>query len=359
ETKLGWILLGKVNSTKSTVRSSTVFSHVSQLDLDKTLQRFWELEDTESARVFTNDEQVCEEHFAKTHHRDSNGRYVVRLPFRQTHPLGNSRIAALRRLRSIERKLEANEEIRIQYHKFMNEYISLGHMQLVPTSQLQIPDYESFYLPHHCVLKDSSTTTKLRVVFDGSAKSSSGISLNEKLMVGPVVQDGLWAILLRFRMHTIALIGDLVKMYRQIKVNSKDINFQRILWRFSASDPIQEFQLLTVTYGTASAPYLATKVLQQLANDEQSTLPVAAEVMKRDFGVDDLMSGEGSVSSALELQSQLIELARRGGFQFQKWASNSSEILEAVPPESRGTQLPLTIDSDESIKALGLRWNPA
>jgi len=67
------------------------------------------------------------------------------------------------------------------------------------------------YLPHHGVSKETSSTTKLRVVFDASTKSSTGISLNDMLMVGPTLQDSLICILIRFRFYNIALIGDLEK----------------------------------------------------------------------------------------------------------------------------------------------------
>ena len=66
----------------------------------------------------------------------------------------------------------------------------MGHLEVVPPDEIDIPDSRCFYLPHHGVVKSTSTTTKLRVVFDGSAKSSSGISLNEKLMIGPRILGG-------------------------------------------------------------------------------------------------------------------------------------------------------------------------
>ena len=85
------------------------------------------------------------------------------------------------------------------------------------------------FLPHHCVHKEDSTTTKLRVVFDGSAKSSTGVSLNGSLMVGPTVQEDLFSILIRFRFHKVGLSADIAKMYRQIALESVAKDFHRIL----------------------------------------------------------------------------------------------------------------------------------
>ena len=75
-----------------------------------------------------------------------------------------------------------------------------------------------FYLPHHGVVKTTSLTTKTRVVFDGSCKSSTNISLNDALMVGPTIQDDLFSTFTRFRTFTYALTADIEQMYRQFKL---------------------------------------------------------------------------------------------------------------------------------------------
>ena len=91
----------------------------------------------------------------------------------------------------------------------MQEFIDLDHLRLIPEHEIDCLPEDSFYIPHHCVENPDSTTTKLRVVFDGSAKTNSGVSLNDVLMVGPKLQDDLWLILLRFRFHMVGLIGDI------------------------------------------------------------------------------------------------------------------------------------------------------
>ncbi|XP_038109051.1 uncharacterized protein LOC119766868 [Culex quinquefasciatus] len=146
-------------------------------------------------------------------------------------------------------------------------------------------------MPHHAVLRPSSTSTKLRVVFDASAKSSSGTSLNDLLMVGPPVQDSLFAILLRFRLCPYVLSSDLSKMYRQIRIDPDHSSFQRIFWREKPTDPLKVYGLSTVTYGTASAPFLATRTLVQLAEDEQKEFPIGAKLLKESFYVDDCLCG--------------------------------------------------------------------
>jgi hypothetical protein len=125
-----------------------------------------------------------------------------------------------------------------------------------------------YYLPHHGVIKESSGTTKLRVVFDGSASSNTGVSLNDVLHTGPKLQEDLVDILLRFRSHQYVLTGDIAKMYRQILVGPEDRKYQQILWRNSKGD-VETFQLNTVTFGLSAAPYLALRCLKQLADDQE------------------------------------------------------------------------------------------
>ncbi|XP_075212764.1 uncharacterized protein LOC142319405 [Lycorma delicatula] len=217
---------------------------------------------------------------------------------------------------------------------------------------------QQFYLPHHAVFKQNSTTTKLRVVFEGSAKTSTGTSLNDILMAGPTVQQDLFSIMVRFRTHAVAFTADIEKMYRQIKIHPDDCSLQRILWRDSPTDQIQCYELQTVTYGTASAPLLATRSLQNLAGEEKHTYPTTARILCRDFYVDDLVSGANDINTALAIQSELIELLRSGGFQLRKWSSNHKSLLKSLPQELVNTKTSIQLEKKDSIQTLGFKWFP-
>jgi hypothetical protein len=107
-----------------------------------------------------------------------------------------------------------------------------------------------YYLPHQMVTKADSLITKVRVVFDGSAVTSSGLSLNDVLLQGPTVHPNLSSILLRFRIHSVVITADVAKMYRQVKMHPDDCDLQRICYRANPSLPVEDFRLLTVTYST-------------------------------------------------------------------------------------------------------------
>ncbi|XP_058449021.1 uncharacterized protein LOC131428981 [Malaya genurostris] len=273
--------------------------------------------------------------------------------------LGESRSIALRRFMELERRLETNPALKKAYCEFI-EYLDLGHMREIPVQLCQVESAPFPYnLPHHAVLKPDSSTTKLRVIFDASCASMSGISLNEALMVGPVVQEDLLSTVFRFRIHKYALVADIAKMYRMINMVESDHRLQRILWRDFSSEPIRTFELSTVTYGTSSAPYLATKSLQRLAENEAQRYPMASKILLKDFYVVDMLSDTDSIENGIKLYDELNQLLESAGFTLRKWSSNSSEILAVIPDSLKVDRTSLELDSTTAtIKTLGLSWEP-
>ncbi|XP_055589418.1 uncharacterized protein LOC129741697 [Uranotaenia lowii] len=354
ESVFGWIVSGGLSQEVSARIACNVSTTES---LETLVARFWACEELGSENLYSREERLCEEIFQKTVQRDSNGRYTVSLPKNEeVFPnLGDSREIALRRLGATERRLARNMDLRELYTKFMDEYIQLGHMEEV----VEISGTKRCFLPHHPVEKESSTTTKLRVVFDASCKTTTGVSLNDGLLTGPVIQDDLRAIILRCRMCQIMVVADVEKMFRQINITREDRPLQSILWRKSPSEPVKTFELKTVTYGTKPAPFLATRTLKQLALDEAESFPLASRVFLEDTYMDDVVSGADDANAALELRIQLDKAAKAGGFRLRKFASNCAEVLQglaqdsvAIEESSDGSEI------DPSMKILGLTWLP-
>ncbi|XP_058817715.1 uncharacterized protein LOC131681027 [Topomyia yanbarensis] len=209
-TALGWVVSGRVNVVA--LPSFTSFAHMcSTPSLEEQLTRFWEIEACHSKSTLSLEESACEEHFATNTIRNSSGRFVVALPKRSSviAELGNSKAIATRRFHSLERRLTANPVLKEAYSEFIHEYAQLGHMKLINDIADSDRSSPSYYLPHHCVVRPDSITTKLRVVFDASCSTDTGVSLNDLLMVGPLVQDDLLTIILRFRMPQFAIISDI------------------------------------------------------------------------------------------------------------------------------------------------------
>ncbi|XP_036344786.1 uncharacterized protein LOC118754023 [Rhagoletis pomonella] len=359
KTRLGWVLSG--GGQQAPKLSSFVVRRKSSSDIISTrledlVRQFWEIEHNfEPISTASQEDIDCEAHFRENYLRLSSGEYSVRLPMKRgVEALGDSYLQARQRFESLERKFARNPELKTEYSKFIKEYLDLNHMSLVTNEVFQQCKY---FLPHHCVIKDDSSTTKLRVVFDGSASTTSGFSLNDLLMAGPTIQPKLFNILIRFRTFPIALTGDICKMYRCVRVTPPDSMLQCILWRESPQENFAIYKLDTLTYGTKPASFLAIRAMHQLAADESSTYPIGAEIVRRDFYVDDLISGGDSMEEVLNIKLQTTSLLARGNFKLRKWCSNSPDILRDIPDVDKERFLKFD-DGSDITKALGLVWDP-
>ncbi|UYV80338.1 hypothetical protein LAZ67_18002516 [Cordylochernes scorpioides] len=353
--KLGWILSGNVSSSET---GNNYISLCSTSQGDDNLRQFFELESVPAALPLTKEEKSCGDIYDKNFCISTDGRYSVGLPFKSVPNLGDSRQNAMKRFLALERKLHKSSNLLQQYKDFMMEYLSLNHMELIPKNERDKPSDKCYYIPHHCVLREQSSTTKLRVVFDASCKTSNNYSLNDFLHTGPKLQHDIFNILVKFRTNPIAFTGDIEKMYRQIKVNSSDLDFQRIFWRNSPSESLLEYRLLTVTYGMSCAPYLAIRTLMQLATDKELLFPEASKIIKTDFYVDDLLSGATTIEEAKVLIDDIRKILLSGGFCIRKWMSNVPEVLSEVP-EALKAHDSYEIGDNSSVKILGINWNPS
>ncbi|XP_062541814.1 uncharacterized protein LOC134209800 [Armigeres subalbatus] len=361
DTHFGWIVSGVIIEPQIVNVSIQQSNHASIENIEKSMQQFWQIEEVPDVPKLSTEELECEAHFLSTYRRDESGRFIVKLPFKTNiDKLGNCRALAVKRFLMLEKRLIRNPDLQAQYVEFLREYEALGHCNEVCEDN-DPPNQLAYYMPHHAVLRPSSSSTKCRVVFDASAKSSPfELSLNEVLQIGPVVQNDLHFIVLRFRKFKIAFSGDVSKMYRQVLHAKQDRRFLRIFWRPHPSQPLRILELCTVTYGTASAPSLATRCLVQLVEEDGDAFPIASRIVKEETYMDDVLSGADSVADAIEAQQQLKQLLERGGFPIHKWCSNSSEFLEHIPEEEREKTMPLEEkEVNETIKVLGLLWNPS
>lgn len=276
-TNLGWIFTGSIQINKMLSPPTSLFSS----NCNQSVIALF----TQSCSNKFSSEIKAEDHFKCNVYHDDLGRFVVKLPFVQDPSvLGDSRFMAQQRFYNLERKLSKNPTLAADYKTFMNEYLELGFMKLAHKT-----DGPTYYLPHHSVFKLNSLTTKMRVVFDRSAAPKSGHSLNDILLCEPTVQPDLISIILRFRIHKVALTADIAKMYRQIRVSPEDCDMQRICYRESPADQLKEkdYRLITVTYGTRAASFLATRCLLELSYSVTNHATQCA--IQQNFYVDDFL----------------------------------------------------------------------
>ncbi|XP_017884234.1 uncharacterized protein LOC108627460, partial [Ceratina calcarata] len=301
ETAFGWILSGPVQGASPSKLVSSLHCNVLE-SLDNAIRKFWEIEAVPIIAHKTLEEAECEEHFQRTVTRNEEGRFVVRLPFKKPHAeqaLGDSLRIALSALTRLRRKLDPNTALLQSCSDFLLEYESLNHM-----TRLRSIDSSRTYIPHRAVVREESVTTKLRVVFNASSASAGGSSLNEILHVGPKLQRDITAILTNWRLYQYVMVADIEKMFRQILVAPEDRKFQCIVWRSPEDERLTAFELNTVTYGTACAPYLSMRTLLELARQDGSKYPLAVPVMENDVYVDDVFLSAPDKTRLEELRVQ-------------------------------------------------------
>ena len=207
-TKFGWVVTGEVDMTcllSTTSIGEGVEEDWVAAQLNKEVYGCQSKGNHKSLEA-----QAALKHFIATFKRDVEGRFVLRLPVKSEKiELGDTLSMAKSRFINVERKLQRDEELRREYVKFMDDYLRMGHMEEV--AENEIPQ-RVCYLPHHAVVKTSSLTTKVRVVFDASAKGSKGQLLNDILLCGPTIQEDVFTILCRFRKHIYVVIADVEKI---------------------------------------------------------------------------------------------------------------------------------------------------
>lgn len=342
----GWLVVGPTMcaSYNQDKNINCNFSH----EIRNQLRKFWELEELPPKLPWNQEETLCEDHFVKNTRRLNNGRFCVSLPLKgDPLDLGDSFSMSFKRLTQLERRFRRQPHVKQQYSEFIQEYKDLGHL-----SEIEKPEVAN-YLPHHPVLRDKSETTKCRVVFDASAKTASGLSLNDILMVGPTIQEDIFSILIRLRQHRFVLLGDIEKMYRQIMLDEKHRHLQMILWRNNENEPLQYLQLNTVTYGTSSAPFLSVRCLFELADSCDDEL--ITKIIKHDFYVDDLCTGHHDPEKLKYILKSIKNTLNTAQMNLRKIKSNCTYLFN----DDKMFHEQGNVEFNKECSTLGIKWNPS
>lgn len=352
-TKLGWIVSGPVSSnTRNTKPINCNFTQSLDMpSLDNQLRRFWEIEEVQANNKShdsrSEEEIACEDHFVKTTTRLEDGRFCVQLPLKEPpESLGDSFAQAKRRFMSLEKRLSRDPIYKGMYSDFIKEYLALGHMKRVYT--YGTPNY---FLAHHGIYREHAQKTRLRVVYDASAPTTSGKSLNDIQRVGAPIQGDLIAILLRFRENRFVACADIEKHYRQVLIDESQRDLQLILWRDNPCDDLDIYQLSTVTYGTAAAAFLSCRCLKQLALECND--PEVARTIRDDFYVDDLISGSSTIPELLRICDETAKVLSSGCFPLRKWVFNFDCTDQRYNDD---TSKELSLGEHAHSKTLGLGW---
>lgn len=302
-TKLGYVIYQdpeKRDTTKKSVRISTATAGpATDIALLQQLQQFWTIEDLPNVTKLKPEEQECERLFQESCSRQPDGRYEVKMPFNpKITLLGKSKSVALKQLFAMEHKMKIRPQFSTDYHNYMTDFEKQGFMQRISETT-----EHGYYTPHHGVY--GASKEKIRIVYNASCKTSTGISLNECQYTGAKLQDDLAIILMRFRTHRIGLTADIKAMYCQVSMHKEHQPYQKILWRHTTKEPVGVYQITRVAFGQTAAPFLAIRAMHQCARDHAKQYPDGAQAILSSFYVDDLLTGANSATETTRVADQI------------------------------------------------------
>jgi len=274
-------------------------------------------------------------------------------------PLGNNRDSAVAQFLALERKFKRDPEYFEAYKAAMKEN------QATDTELCTKPGVvgKTRYLPHQAVVNPDKPSSKFRIVYNGSAKSGFGPSLNECLLAGPAsgCQD-LFKILLGFRHRKVAFSGDVKRMYLAISVNEEDRDYIRFIWRNEETGELEDHRFKKIPFGIKDAPFNACETFCHHASQFLEEYPDVVKTLIFKRWLDDVLSSVDTEEEALEMIECIIKIMAKGGFSLKKWVSSSERVMNALPLEDRvDKDKPINFQdhTNEDQKALGIEWKVA
>ena len=237
------------------------------------------------------------------------------------------------RLKSLQRRWKEKPDLLNKYDSIIKEQLRGGVIERIPEHELAESTEEGtdHYMPHHGVVRTDKDTTKLRVVYHGSAKSQP----DEPLILIPKLFD----ILIKFRSHPIALTADIGKAFLMIGINKSDRDMLRFVW---FSDPsnldseIQHFRFTRLVVGLRTFPAILGSILAHHLNSYTDLYPELIKMIEESLYVDDLISGGENESKAFEIYQSSKCILAEGSFNLRKWHSNSRELLDRIHQAEAG-----------------------
>jgi len=347
-TAFGWVLSGPSPSCNGPIQLPRSVNFIqASLTTDQMLSDFFSLESygMEPDEPFSVQNTSILDSFCQSVEYTGN-RYRVCLPWKDRHsPLLPNEAQAIRRLKSLNKRLDNDPELKESYSKALEEFKELNFIEPAPAETLN-PVY---YIPHHPVVKKTSKTTKVRPVFDASCKGPNGISLNDCLEVGPSLNPDIIDLLLRFRMSPIGICSDIKKAFPQVELKEeRDKDVCRFIWYDEAGNQTI-FRFRVVTFGIVSSPFLLGATIRyHLQQQPQNKI---IQEMLENFYVDNLLQGASNTNEAILKVETAHEVMKSAGMELCQWSTNSSQLITHLEQQLYDR------DQDKIVKVLGLNWD--
>ena len=288
--------------------------------------------------------------------RSPEGWYETGLPWKGNHPtLPTNEEGSQRRLKSLLLRLKRNN-LTSEYDDIIREQLESGVIEPAPTTA----QGTEFYIPHKAVVRETAATTKVRIVYDASAKvNPDAPSLNDCLYAGPPLQNRLWDVLIQQRAYPVVVSGDIAKAFLQVRIREGDRDALRFHWRDNNEQLVKVYRFTRALFGLTSSPFLLGGALEAHLETWAAQYPEESDLLRRSLYVDDLLTGGSTVEEAQQRKEFAVRVMTDATFKLHKWNSNATE-LEASQPEPDTEQSyakqELGTCAAES-KLLGVSWS--
>ena len=297
------------------------------------------------------------------------------LPWKSFCPLlPDNREMSLCRLHGLLSQLRQDKDVFTEYDSIIKNQMKQGIVEAARPSEDM---GHVHYLPHHAVIRRDKETTKLRIIYDASAKTKRP-SLNNCLHFGPKFDQKIFHLLRRFRIYPVVMTANNEKAFLMVAVSEKDGDILRFLWVDDITkiepEPI-DLHFTRVVFGVTSSPFLLNATIRHHLEKFTSTCPDLVTKRVKSFCVDDVMTGSRDEEQAYTLYETSKKILRRGGINLRKFCTNYTLLQMKIDRDENCNELTQNVASTEETyssstlcpgqytqpgerKVLGIRWDP-
>ncbi|KIH60849.1 Tas retrotransposon peptidase A16 [Ancylostoma duodenale] len=333
-TRLGKVISGKKLTTR-TINSAIneIADHpMSKTHLDEMVERFWKCESLGTGdEAIRSDDITCLDFFNNTTRYDEvEQRYYTRLPFKlEQESVPDNFEHSLACLRSNWKTLSKKPEYLDKYNDIIQDQLRRG---IIGKPSLTQPPEPGTFLSHHAVINESKKQTKIRLVYNGSARVHNAPSLNDCLYRGPVLLPDLSGILLRLRLAPILLISDIEKAYLMVGLEECDRRFTRFLWLKNHHEPPTDdnlviYHFLRVPFGLICSAFLLAATIH--LHLTKTATPIAHESLESCY-VDNIFLSANSPDEAMQKYSDTKKLFTLAEMNAREWTSSDPSVNAAL-----------------------------
>ena len=298
----------------------------------ESVENFW---NTDCLRINPDETSVYDTFLDDLQYNVLEKRYEVGLPWKLdpvTAGLPDNFTNSKRRLMSNIKSMKKKPDMLKEYHGIIKTQLQQGVIEENPNEE--ITKKPVHYLPHRAVVRDDKTSSKVRIVYDGSAKVSKDLpSLNDCLLKGPSLNPLIIEILLRFRLYPVAFVCDVQKAFLQINIKKEDRDVLRFLWvddPFKADTEIVTYRFCRVLFGLTSSPFLLNGTLREHFKKYIDTNPEIVNSLMKSLFVDDFAGGGQNDVDVYKKFTCLIEILKEASFNVHKFFSNDENLNEKI-----------------------------